>query len=101
MIGAVALAEKMAQFDAKKFGEMQKASGGGDSGKKAKKEKAEKPKQEQQPKKKKEPTPDPAEEEPALAPVKEKDPFAAMPKGNFDMDDFKRSGINIFHYSEK
>merc|ERR1711881_417381 len=83
----------MAQFDAKKFAELQKASGGGD-GKKDKK-KADKPKQEQQPKKEKkekepkEATPAP-EEEPALAQPKEKDPFAALPKGNFDMDDFKR-----------
>merc|ERR1711874_917343 len=74
VIGAVAMAEKMAQFDAKKFAEMQKASGGGDSGKKEKKKEAK-------------PAP---EEEVALAPPKEKDPFAALPKGNFDMDDFKR-----------
>merc|ERR1712172_71900 len=40
--------------------------------------------------KKKEATPAPAEEEPGLAMPKEKDPFAALPKGNFDMDDFKR-----------
>merc|ERR1712073_34933 len=72
-----------------KFAETQKASGaGGDSGKKEKK-KADKPKPEPK-KEKKEATPAPAEEEPALAPVKEKDPFAAIPKGNFDMDDFKR-----------
>lgn len=90
VIGAFTMAEKMAQFDAKKFAETQKASGTGDSGKKEKK-KADKPKQEQQPKKeKKEATPAPAEEELAPAPVKEKDPFAAMPKGNWDMDDFKR-----------
>merc|ERR1712173_562819 len=49
VIGAVAMAEKMAQFDAKKFAEMQKTSGGGDSAKKEKK-KADKPKPEQQPK---------------------------------------------------
>jgi len=86
VIGAVALAEKMAQFDSKKFAETQKASGGGDSGKKEKK-KADKPAQ--QPKKeKKEATPAPEEDFPKE--VKEKDPFAALPKGNFDMDDFKR-----------
>merc|ERR1712026_604350 len=46
VVGAVALAEKMTQFDAKKFAETQKASGaGGDSGKKEKK-KADKPKPE-------------------------------------------------------
>merc|ERR1711956_82435 len=59
VVGAVVMAEKMAQFDAAKFAELNKASAGGDSGKKDKK-KAEKPKQE------------------------------AMPKGNWDMDDFKR-----------
>lgn len=80
------MAEKMAQFDAKKFAETQKASGGGESAKKEKK-KADKPKPEP---KKKEATPAPAEEEPGLAMPKEKDPFAALPKGNFDMDDFKR-----------
>merc|ERR1711874_918381 len=53
------------------------------------KKKVDKPKPEPK-KEKKEATPAPAEEEPALAPVKEKDPFAAIPKGNFDMDDFKR-----------
>merc|ERR1712088_1068638 len=37
VVGAVVLAEKMAQFDAAKFAELQKASGGGDSGKKEKK----------------------------------------------------------------
>merc|ERR1711878_238710 len=56
VIGSVTMAEKMAQFDAKKFAEMQKASGaGGDSGKKEK-TKADKPKQEQPKKEKKEAT---------------------------------------------
>ena len=43
--------------------------------------------------KKKEKAPAPAAEEEELvleAPKKEKDPFAAVPKGNFDFDDFKR-----------
>lgn len=84
------MAEKMAQFDAAKFAELQKASGGGDSGKKDKK-KADKPKQEPKPKKEKTPAPAAEEEDLGMpAPVKEKDPFAAMPKGNWDMDDFKR-----------
>jgi len=89
VVGAVVMAEKMAQFDAAKFAELNKASAGGDSGKKDKK-KAEKPKQEPKPKKEK--TPAPAEEDDNGMPAmpKEKDPFAAMPKGNWDMDDFKR-----------
>merc|ERR1719510_2253851 len=76
VLGSVKLAEKMAEFDAKKFADMKKSTGAGDSASGGKKEK------------KKEPEP---EEEPlALEKPKEKDPFAAMPKGTFDMDDFKR-----------
>ena len=87
VLGEVKMAEKMAQFDAKKFAEMSKS---GDSGKKDKK-KQDKPK-EDKPKaeKKKEAAPAPAAEEPPLEKPKEKDPFAAMPKGSWDMDDFKR-----------
>merc|ERR1712018_834606 len=91
VLGPVKLAEKMAEFDSKKFAEMKKSTGGGDAaaaGKK-KKEKAPKPEQPKQEKKKKEPEPE-AAEEPLMEKPKEKDPFAAMPKGNFDMDDFKR-----------
>merc|ERR1739837_51753 len=51
-----------------------------------KKPKEEKPKAE----KKKEEKPAAAQEEAPLEKPKEKDPFAAMPKGNFNMDDFKR-----------
>lgn len=92
VLGAVVLAEKMAEFDSKKFAEMKKAAGGGDSGKKDKKkpEKQAKPAEQKAPKPekvKKEPEPEP---ELALEKPKEKDPFAAFPKGNFDMDDFKR-----------
>merc|ERR1712223_1249699 len=67
VVGAIKLAEKMAQFDAKKFAEMLKETGAGSGKKDNKKEKKEKPAQ--QPK---------------------KEPMAAVPKGNFDMDDFKR-----------
>merc|ERR1712226_144441 len=87
VVGTVVLAEKMAQFDAKKFTEMQKETGAG-SGKKDKKEKKEKPAQ--QPKQKKEKTPDAEEDEPLVPKEPKKDPMEAVPKGNFDMDDFKR-----------
>ena len=82
--GKPKLCDKMAQFDAKKFNEM---SGKGDSGKKEPKKKEEKAKKpEEKPKKA-----EAKEEEPAApAPVKEKDPFAALPAGNFVMDEFKR-----------
>jgi len=87
VIGSVKLAEKMAQFDAKKFAEIQKESGAGGSAKKEKKEK--KPQPPKQEKKKKE-SPAPEEDEPLLVEKKAKDPMEAVPKGNFDMDDFKR-----------
>ena len=63
VIGSVKLAEKMAQFDAKKFAEIQKESGAGGSAKKEKKEK--KPQPPKQEKKKKE-SPAPEEDEPLL-----------------------------------
>merc|ERR1712098_599440 len=61
------------------MGEVGKAAGGDKKGKKEEK----KPKE----KKKEEPA-EPAEEEPK--PIKQKDPFEGYPKGNFDMEDFKR-----------
>jgi elongation factor 1-gamma len=86
VVGAINLADKMAQADPKKFAEMQKETGSG--GKKDKKEKKQdKPQQPKQEKKKKEEEP---EEEPMMEKPKEKDPLANAPKGNFDMDDFKR-----------
>merc|ERR1712077_98834 len=63
----------------KKFAEMQKETGAGSGKKDNKKEK-----------KKKEATPAAEEDEPLLPAEPKKDPMAAVPKGNFDMDDFKR-----------
>merc|ERR1711983_558752 len=82
--GAVELCTKMAEFDAKKFAEF---SGKGDN-KKEKKEKA--PKQEaKKPEKKKEEKK--AEAEEPAAPVEKKpDPFEKMPKGTFDLEEWKR-----------
>jgi len=91
VVGAIKLAEKMAQFDAKKFAEMQKETGAGSGKKDNKKDKKEKPAQQpKQEKKKKETTPAAEEDEPLLPAEPKKDPMAAVPKGNFDMDDFKR-----------
>jgi len=85
VIGDFKLCVKMAQFDAKKFAEVGKAAGGDKKGKKEDK----KPKEEKKPKEKKKEEPaEPAEEEPK--PIKQKDPFEGYPKGNFDMEDFKR-----------
>merc|ERR1712024_380213 len=78
----------MAEFDAKKFAEF---SGKGDN-KKEKKEKGPKQEPKKQPEKKKEEKKEKKEEEEApAAPVEKKpDPFEKMPKGTFDMEDFKR-----------
>jgi len=86
VLGAIKMAEKMAQFDAKKYAEVSKGGDNKKDNKKEKKPKEEKPKAE----KKKEEKPAAAQEEAPLEKPKEKDPFAAMPKGNWDMDDFKR-----------
>ncbi|XP_069944232.1 elongation factor 1-gamma isoform X1 [Cherax quadricarinatus] len=83
IIGDFKLCEKMAQFDNKKFAEVQgkMKQGGSDKEKKTKKEQPKK----EQPKKEKEAAV--AAEPPAPKP---KDPLDALPGGNFDMDDFKR-----------
>jgi len=85
--GQPKLAEKMAQFDAKKYAEV---SGKGDSSakKEGKKEKKEQPKKEQP--KKEQPKKEAEEEAVPAAPVKEKDPFAALPAGSLVLDEFKR-----------
>merc|ERR1712043_155220 len=62
-----------AQFDPKKM-----ADAGDKKGKK----------EEKKPKEKKKEEPEPLDDEPK--PIKQKDPFETIPKGNFDMDDFKR-----------
>merc|ERR1712024_284065 len=89
VLGQVTLCTKMAEFDAKKFAEF---SGKGDK-KAEKKEKA--PKQEQKkpekkPEKKKEKKED-AEPEADVPPEPKKAaPFEKMPKGSFDMEEWKR-----------
>merc|ERR1712147_348810 len=91
VLGEVVLCSKEAQFDAKKFAEF---SGKGD------KKKEEKPKKEQQPKKepekKKEKPAEKAEEEDDGMPKepKAKDPLAALPKGTFDLEEWKRFNSN-------
>merc|ERR1712061_673661 len=87
VLGQVTLCTKMAEFDAKKFAEF---SGKGDK-KAEKKEKA--PKQEQKkPEKKKEEKKKEAEPEAADVPAEPKkaDPFEKMPKGTFDLEEWKR-----------
>merc|ERR1711909_240401 len=85
VLGEVVLCTKMAEFDAKKFADF---SGKGDNKKKEAKPKAE-PAKKKEPEKKK-------EAEPALddsgipAEPKKKDPMDALPKGTFDLEEWKR-----------
>jgi len=86
VIGDFKLCEKMAQFDNKKFAEVQgKIKQGGGAEKQEKKAaKKDAPKKEQPAKKEKEAAP---EAEPAPKP---RDPLDGLPAGNFNLDDFKR-----------
>ncbi|XP_015910602.2 elongation factor 1-gamma [Parasteatoda tepidariorum] len=91
ILGEVVLCEKMAQFDAKKFAEVQKELGHGKQAPKEEKPKEEKKKKEQKPKKEETVAEEPDETEMALAlEPKSKDPFEQFPKGTFNMDEFKR-----------
>jgi elongation factor 1-gamma len=82
--GAVELCTKMAEFDAKNFAEF---TGKGDN-KKEKKEKKKKQEAKKPEKKKEEKK---AEAEEPAAPVEKKpDPFEKMPKGTFDLEEWKR-----------
>jgi len=95
IIGEVKMCEKMAQFDAKKFQELQGGAKG--QGKKEKPEKKQEKKQEKpkEEKKKKEEKKEEAEEEDDVPTEKpSKDPFAALPKGTFVMDDWKKCYSN-------
>merc|ERR1712226_72512 len=86
VIGDFKLCEKMAVFDAKKYQELH----GGDKKKKEAKpqqQKKEQPKKEQKPK-------EADDDEDDRPKEKDKDPFAQLPKGTFDMDSFKRSYSN-------
>jgi len=91
VIGEFKLCEKMAQFDAKKFQELQGQKGG-------KKEKEPKAKKEEKPKQKPQPKAPPKQEEEneeeEAVEKPSKDPFAALPKGSFIWDEWKRTYSN-------
>ncbi|GFU18707.1 elongation factor 1-gamma [Nephila pilipes] len=94
VLGDIVLCEKMAQFDAKKFAEVQKELGQGKVPKAKEtatpKDDKKKKKEEKKPKKEVE-AEEPDETELALAQEpKSKDPFEKFPKGSFIMDEFKR-----------
>merc|ERR1719334_2258311 len=86
VLGSVVLCTKMAEFDSKKFAEF--------SGKGEKKKEA-KPKQEpakkKEPEKKKEKSAEPAADDDGMPKEpKAKDPMAELPKGTFDLEEWKR-----------
>ncbi|CAG9101260.1 unnamed protein product [Plutella xylostella] len=94
VVGAVTLCSATPVYDAKKYQELaaKKKNGPKDGGKKDKKvEKKEQPKKEQA--KKLKPAPEEVDDLDEK-PKESKDPFDSMPKGTFNMDDFKRSYSN-------
>jgi len=93
VLGSVKLCEKVSQFDAKKFKEIESSANVSGTpakeGKKDKKKEKEQPKE--TPKKQTEENGEMDETEKALAEEpKKKDPFEDFPKGTFNMDEFKR-----------
>ncbi|XP_067831776.1 elongation factor 1-gamma [Heptranchias perlo] len=96
VLGEVKLCDKMAQFDAKKFAELQPKK---DKAPKEPKEPKPQEKKEKKEKKEEKKQPAPEEEldaceEAAASEPKTKDPFAHLPKSQFIMDEFKRKYSN-------
>jgi len=91
VVGTVKLCDKAAQFDAKLYAEVQAKSAGGAPTAKKDAPKKEAKKQEKKPK---EEEPMDAVEEALAGQPKQKDPFEQFPKGNFDLDAFKRCYSN-------
>ncbi|XP_045451813.1 elongation factor 1-gamma isoform X2 [Melitaea cinxia] len=88
VVGSIVLCEAPPTYDPKKYAELnQSKKEGGKKDKKA--EKKEQPK-----KKEKEEKPEPSLEDEIEKPKESKDPFDSLPKGTFNMDDFKRCYSN-------
>lgn len=97
VIGKVELAEKMAQFDGKKYAELHPKSSGAtgatpQAAAPTKKQTAAPVKKEEKKQEKKPAAPKDDDDEPAASASeeKEKDPFAKLPSGTLNMDEFKR-----------
>ncbi|XP_060711454.1 elongation factor 1-gamma [Hemiscyllium ocellatum] len=91
VLGEVKLCDKMAQFDAKKYAELQPKK------EKAPKELKEPKPHEKKEKKKEEPAPEEEQDacdEALASQPKAKDPFAHLPKSPFILDEFKRKYSN-------
>ncbi|KPJ17317.1 Elongation factor 1-gamma [Papilio machaon] len=89
VVGELALCAAPPTYDPKKYQDLAHKKEGGKKDKKAEKK-------EQQPKKKAEAPAEPEElaDDPEEKPKESKDPFDSMPKGTFNMDDFKRCYSN-------
>merc|ERR1739838_374228 len=85
VLGSFTLCSKMAEFDSKKYAEFS-GKGAGDKAK-APKAEAEKKKE---PEKKKEKKEDPEDDGFGAMEPKKKDPLDALPKGSFDLEEWKR-----------
>ncbi|XP_077311971.1 elongation factor 1-gamma [Lithobates pipiens] len=95
VLGEVKLCDKMAQFDAKKFAELQPKKETPKKEKPAKEQKKEKEEKKPAPAPAAAPEDDLDESEKALAAEpKSKDPYAHLPKSSFIMDEFKRKYSN-------
>ena len=88
VVGDFKFCDKMAEFDAKKYADLHGKPEGGKKEKKPAEKKQEKPPKKEKPK-------DDDEEDDDMPKEKEqKDPFLPFPKGNFNMDEFKREYSN-------
>ncbi|XP_032518337.1 elongation factor 1-gamma isoform X2 [Danaus plexippus] len=87
VVGSVSLAAAPPVYDAKKYQELSKKDG-------AKKDKKSEKKEQPKKKEKEEKPAPPADDEFDDKPKESKDPFDSLPKGTFNMDDFKRCYSN-------
>ncbi|XP_065159426.1 elongation factor 1-gamma isoform X2 [Atheta coriaria] len=93
--GEPKLCDKPAEVDPKKFQQQQQQSGKAKDNKKEQKKEEKKEQKKATPKKEKEPEEEMDAAEAALAAEpKSKDPFDSLPKGTFNMDDYKRCYSN-------
>lgn len=91
VVGDVKLCDKMAQFDAKKFQELQ---GAGKGGKKEKQEKKKEAPKKEEAKPQAAAVEDDGDDEEDMPAKPSKDPFFELPKGTFVMDDWKKMYSN-------
>lgn len=94
VVGSLTLCDKRQEFCADKHAKQMAVAGTEKKAKEPKPAKEAKPAKEPKAAKPKKEESDKEEEDPALAEPKSKDPFQDMPKGTFNMDEFKRTYSN-------